>query len=72
MLEITDLKMSQTMKKIFLIGLLVILMPLSVIAATINVPTSEHTTIQAGIDVAVDGGIVLLADGTYRPRQLQH
>lgn len=34
-------------------------------AATIRVP-GDQPTIQAGIDMAVDGDIVLVADGTYR------
>jgi len=37
-------------------------LPLS--AATIHVPT-DQPTIQAGVDAAVDGDIVLVADGTY-------
>ena len=54
------------MKKIILLSCILIMMPLSVIAATItiNVP-GVQPTIQAGIDAAKDGDIVLLADGTY-------
>ena len=52
------------MKKTFSIVLLLILMPLSVFAATINVP-GVQPTIQAGIGAAVDGDVVLLANGTY-------
>lgn len=42
-----------------------ILTPLISLAATINVPTLGHPTIQTGIDASSDGDIVLLADGTY-------
>ena len=52
------------MKKIILLSCILILLPLSVFAATINVP-GDQSTIQAGIDAAVDGDIVLLAGGTY-------
>ncbi len=34
-------------------------------SATINVPDPNHLTIQAGIDAAVNGDIVLIASGTY-------
>ncbi len=45
------------------IGLLLILtLPLP--AATIHVP-GDQPTIQAGIDAAMDGDIVLVADGTW-------
>jgi len=52
------------MKKIILLSCILILMPLCAFATTINVP-GDQPTIQAGIDAAVDGDIVLLADGTY-------
>ena len=51
------------MKKICLLSLILALMPFSVMA-TINVP-GDQPTIQAGINAAVDGDIVLIADGTY-------
>ena len=52
------------MKKIILLSCILILMPLYVLAATINVP-GDQPTLQAGIDASVDGDVVLLADGTY-------
>ncbi len=52
------------MKKIILLSFILTLLPLSVLAATIHVP-GDQLNIQAGIDAAVDGDIVLLADGTY-------
>ena len=52
------------MKKILLLSCILILMPLSAFAATISVP-GDQPSIQAGIDAAVDGDIVLLADGTF-------
>ena len=52
------------MKKTFSMMVLLVLMPLSAFSATIDVP-GDLPTIQAGIDNAVDGDIVMLADGTY-------
>ena len=52
------------MKKIILLSYILILLPLSVYAFTINVP-DDQPTIQAGIDASVNGDVVLLADGTY-------
>jgi len=40
------------------------LLPLPLSATTINVP-SDQPTIQAGVDAAVDGDTVLVADGTW-------
>ena len=52
------------MKKILLLCVTLILIPISALAVTIIVP-SDQPTIQAAIDVAVDGDVVVIADGTY-------
>jgi len=52
------------MKRIILFFWIVFLVPHFVMAATFNVP-GDRPTIQAAIDVAVDGDIILLQDGTY-------
>jgi len=52
------------MKRIILFGWIVFLVPHFCMAATFNVP-GDRPTIQAAIDVAVDGDIILLQDGTY-------
>ena len=56
------------MRKIFcavLIGSFVFtLSAFNTLAATIHIP-ADQPTIQAGIDAAVDGDIVLVAPGTY-------
>ncbi len=54
----------QLMRFLAATGLLVVVLDLSARAATIAVP-SDQPTIQAGIDAAVDGDTVLIADGTY-------
>ena len=49
----------------FIINFILILFPASTFPATIHVPNAAHPTIQSGIDAAVGGDTVLVADGTY-------
>ena len=52
------------MKKLFLFALALILLPVSAMAADINVP-GDQPTIQAAIDAAHNGDTILIAAGTY-------
>lgn len=58
-----QLKEGNKMKKVlpFIIAI-IFLLPLCSLATTIRVP-GDQSNIQAGIDAAVDGDVVLLADG---------
>lgn len=52
------------MKRIILFTCILVLMPVCVLAATINVP-EDQANIQAAIDVANDGDTILIDDGIY-------
>ena len=52
------------MKKFIIISIIIIALTNVLIAATINVP-ADYSTIQAGINAAVNGDVVLVQPGTY-------
>jgi hypothetical protein len=52
------------MKTLFL-ALLVVFLPVVAFSTTLNVPSTEYPTIQAGVSAANSGDIVLIASGTY-------
>jgi hypothetical protein len=54
------------MRKLNLVICMVVLVwASSAIGATLNVPSLEYPTIQAAIEAAVNGDVVVVADGTY-------
>ena len=52
------------MRKLILMGFLLILLNVTIYATIINVP-ADQPTIQAGIDVAIDGDTVLVQPNIY-------
>jgi len=52
------------MKKFFWIALTLIMLPISAYSLTIHVP-ADYITIQSAIDIAQDGDIILVANGSF-------